>query len=507
VVYCRFPKLVANDKIGRIEIARPLCESISSSQRGHARGELMAHLRRNLGLLEAIGLSLSIIAPTMAMAFNVSLGVGVAGHAVPLAFALGAVALAIVGLSFAAFARRVAHAGSAYAYIAEAFGARMGFLAGWALLLTYLTFCAGTATLTGNFFDAALDNYGITVPGIWVVIAVLAIVIAAALAYRDTQLAARLMLALEAMSVFAIVALGVVVLVKVGAHGGLSMKPFAPDPEFGWSGVGYAIVFAVLAFAGFEGAATLGEETGDPNRAIPIAVLGTVILAGVFYVFASYMQVVGFGLGNMKELAADSAPLNTLALRFGSRGFATLLDVAAAVSAFSCVLGSMSAAARMLFALGRAGLAPGLGIVHERYGTPGTAIMAVGAVAIAGVVFWAPFVGIASFVGGSGTMGSLALILVYMGVTVAEAVDAARSGKTLWVTFGVLGAMILLWPLYNSIYPEPAFPKNLWPYFVIAYLAIGGVLFALRPAIAHGKGESFSWVDTTAEEQPEEGQV
>lgn len=466
----------------------------------------MTHLRRNLGLLEAIGLSLSIIAPTMAMAFNVSLGVGVAGRAVPLAFALGAVALAIVGLSFAAFARRVAHAGSAYAYIAGAFGARMGFLAGWALLLTYLTFCAGTATLTGNFFDAALANYGITVPGIWVVIAVLAIVIAAVFAYRDTQLAARLMLVLEAVSVLAILALGAVVLDKVGAHGGLSLRPFAPDPEFGWSGVGYAIVFAVLSFAGFEGAATLGEETGDPNRAIPIAVMGTVVLAGIFYVFASYMQVVGFGPGNMRELAEDSAPLNTLALRFGSRGFATLLDVAAAVSALSCVLGSMSAAARMLFALGRAGLAPGLGVAHERYGTPGMAIVAVGTIATAGVAFWAPFVGIADFVGGSGTMGSLALILVYMCVTVAEAVDAARSRKTGWVTFGVLGTLILLWPLYNSIYPVPEFPKNLWPYIVIAYLAIGAVLFAFRPAIARGESGHFAWAETLPEEQPEEGQ-
>ena len=90
----------------------------------------MTQLRRNLGLIEAIALSLSIIAPTMAMAFNVTLAVGSAGRAAPLAFAVGTVALAIVGLSFVAFARRVAHAGSAYAYIAREFGPRAGFVAG-----------------------------------------------------------------------------------------------------------------------------------------------------------------------------------------------------------------------------------------------------------------------------------------------------------------------------------------------------------------------------------------
>jgi amino acid transporter len=453
----------------------------------------MAQLRRNLGLIEAVGLSLSIIAPTMAMAFNVTLAVRAAGRAAPLAFAVGTAALAVVGLSFVAFARRVAHAGSAFAYIASEFGARAGFVAGWTLMLTYLAYGTGTAALVGNFIDAAAANYRIAAPGLWIASSVAALAIAITLAYRDMRLAARLMLGLEAISVLAIVVLGVMVLHAVEKTGGLSASPFVPDPRFGWSGVGYGMVFAVLSFAGFEGAATLGEETGDPNRAIPIAVLGTVILAGVFYVFASYVQVVGFGLGNMKALAHDSAPLNTLALKFGSRNFATLLDLAAAISAFSCVLGSVSAASRMLFALGRAGLAPAMGVVHERHGTPGVAVLSVGAIGIAGVVLWAPFAGAANYYGYMGTIGTLALILVYMGVTIAEAMDAARARKMLWAAFGVTGTMILLWPLYNSLYPVPAYPGNLWPYVVIAYLVAGLGLLAMRPALEQARRHSPAW--------------
>lgn len=93
----------------------------------------------------------------------------------------------------------------------------------------------------------------------------------------------------------------------------------------GWWGVGYAVVFAVLSFAGFEAAATLAEEAGQPGRAIPIALLGSVVLAGLFFVFASYIQVVGFGMENMKALAADEAPLNTLALKYGTVRMATAL--------------------------------------------------------------------------------------------------------------------------------------------------------------------------------------
>jgi amino acid transporter len=442
----------------------------------------IAALRKNLGLIEAIALSLSIVAPTMAMAFNVTLAVGAAGAAAPLAFAIGTIALAIVGLSFVAFGRRVAHAGSAYAYISMEFGPRAGFLAGWALMLTYLVYGTGTSALAGNFIDAALTDYGIAIPALWIAVAAAATLVAIRFAYRDMRLAARLMLLLEAASLLAIIGLGLIVLRAPAPAGGLSLAPFMPAQGFGWSGIGYALVFAVLSFAGFEGAATLGEETGNPRWAIPIAVFGTVIFAGLFYVFASYVQVVGFGLGEMKKLAGDSAPLNTLALKFGSRGFAALLDLAAALSAFSCTLGCLSAAARMLFALGRAGLAPRLGAVHERHGTPGAAVLVIGGIMLAGLLLWAPLVGAGDYYGDMGTIGTLALILVYLGVTGAAMVAALRAGRGLSALFGAGGTLLLLWPLYNSLYPVPAYPADLWPYVVAIYLVLGAGMVAFRPA-------------------------
>lgn len=89
----------------------------------------------------------------MAMAFNVSLAVRFAGRAAPLAFAIATIALGMVALAFVRFSRRVAHAGSAYAYIGQSFGWRWGFLAGWTLLLTYVTYAAGVTALIGNFLQ------------------------------------------------------------------------------------------------------------------------------------------------------------------------------------------------------------------------------------------------------------------------------------------------------------------------------------------------------------------
>src|ERR1700736_4880860 len=107
----------------------------------------MTNLVKRLSLPEAIGLSISVICPTVTAAFNITLVVQAAGPAAPLAFVIGMIAMSLVALSFMAFTHRVAHAGSAYAYISHTFGSRMGFVAGWTLLLTYLGFTTGFAAL------------------------------------------------------------------------------------------------------------------------------------------------------------------------------------------------------------------------------------------------------------------------------------------------------------------------------------------------------------------------
>lgn len=448
----------------------------------------MAKLKRNLGLLEAIGLSLSVIAPTMAMALNVSMAVGVAGVAAPLGFAVGTVMVVIVGLAFVFFSGRVSRTGSAYAYIGETFGPKAGFLAGWCMLLLYTAAGSGSAALVGDFLRAALADHGIHIGGYWLLFSVAALGLAVVFAYREMSMATHLMLVLELSSVAVIIYLGALILKAVGAEGGLTTAPFHPDPVSGWWGVGYAVVFAVLSFAGFEAATTLAEETDRPGQAIPLALICTVGLAGLFFVFASYVQVVGFGLENMKALAADDAPLNTLALKYGTLRMATALDIASAVSAVSAVLGTLSAGARMLFALGRSGLSATAARVHPVYGTPSVSVCIIGVLMLAGLLVWAPLVGPASYYDDVGTIGVLALILAYLGVTAAAAYHGLHGAGRIWLVIGGLGTLAMAWPLYNSVYPAPAFPDNLWPYVVIAWVAVGAGLLVAKPGLGRDPG-------------------
>lgn len=453
----------------------------------------MTSLVQRLSLPEAIGLSVSVICPTVTAAFNITLVVQATGPAAPLAFVIGTIAMVLVALSFVAFTHRVAHAGSAYAYISHTFGSRMGFIAGWSLLLTYLGFATGQAALIGSFTAAALMGIGIDIGSGWIAIGAGAMLLGWWLAYRDMRLAGRLMLGMEAVAMAGILVLCAIILSAVRPSIDDTVATFRPSPGFnGWTGLGFGMVFCILSFGGFEGAATLGEETRNPRRNIPIALMFTVLASGLFFTFVAYCEVIGFGAAGIKNLAKSEAPLNDLALRYASPRLAIALDLAAAISCFSGLLGPLAAAGRVLFALGRGGLAPSMGEVHPVHGTPAPAVSLSALLIIVPFLLCAPFVGAGNYYSYASTIGVLALILVYISVGAAETVEAWRETQPLWSITCVLGPVLLLWVLYRNLYPVPESPNNWWPYLVLAWVVASWALLKARPSLASAPLPDYS---------------
>src|SRR3954470_22591530 len=172
-------------------------------------------LRRELHFWEAIALSIAIMAPTAAMALN---GVGIAGlvgAAVPLAFLFALIGILFVSYGFAQLTREVSHAGSVYALTGFTLGARAGFLAGWALLGTYLCFTVASSAEVGLFFSSFLNSTGITDSAEWIWIALVSAALICVIASGDIRIATRSLLTMEGLSVALIVILTVVIFAKL----------------------------------------------------------------------------------------------------------------------------------------------------------------------------------------------------------------------------------------------------------------------------------------------------
>ncbi|MDD3485875.1 MAG: APC family permease, partial [Atopobiaceae bacterium] len=288
-----------------------------------------------LGFFEVIALSVAILAPTFASSMNFGMIAADAGSSVSLVFVISVVSLLFVATAFVKFGSRYSSAGSAYTYIEVGLGKHVGALSGWALLLTYTCWTAGCSSAFGYLFGQfVLELTGIDIS--WVVFTLLALAGIWYITYSDVHLSTRLMLVVELIAV-ALLLVGLIsIAVQVAGTTGLSIAPFQTSGDTTATGIGTGMVAAILSFGGFEGAASLGEETRNPHKYIPVAILSTVIFAGIVYVFVSFVEVNAYGLSpeGIAAFASSGSAVVELSSRYLSPTFTTIITLFISISAF-----------------------------------------------------------------------------------------------------------------------------------------------------------------------------
>src|SRR5271154_2699347 len=336
---------------------------------------------------ETLAQSVAVIAPTGAPVMTIPLVYALAGQGCALAYLIATISILLVALNINQFARISASPGSLYTYITDHMHRRFGVLAGWALLIAYVGTAAAVSAGVVNYANVILrDRFGVQVlPVLWILLVVM---LACYLAYRDVEISARLMLWVEAVSValICLIALGI-----IAQHGWrpdmaqLTLQGVTPEK------LRLGLVLAIFSSVGFESATSLGSEARNPLTSIPRAVQWSAILAGLFFVLCAYAEVLGFR-GEAETMDKSLAPLHVLAHKAGFPAWVgTLTDLGAVLSFFSCFLACITAAARVLFLMGRHGaLHSVLGQAHEQNQTPHRAVLltSIAAFVPAGIMAW-----------------------------------------------------------------------------------------------------------------------
>ncbi|MBO0847169.1 MAG: APC family permease [Nocardioides sp.] len=459
-------------------------------------------LRRSLSVWQAVGLSVALMAPSMAANINPQASAQLVGRATPLAFFLAALAVLLIAYVFVRLCQYYRHAGSVYVFTGATLGPHAGAIAGLGLMGTYVFYALVTSSAAGIFGASFLD-----IIGVWnnqpdwagFLVGFVALALALFLAIVPAKRAAEVLLSAEGITVALIVVVALVVLVRLLAgnapgDASFTMKVFSVPSGTPVSDLFLGIIFGLLSFAGFEAASTLGEETHNPRRDIPRAILGTAIFGGIYFTVVTAIEMMAFGPDDqgVKNFIASPALMGDLGTSYIGTWVGNLITLGACVSAFACCLACVVGASRLLFAISR-DLVPGHAL--GRTGTNATPALA--AVVVCATVFLMGFVDAVAFGAKpfdtffwSGAIGTLILLVAYLLATIGCIkliwIDKKMPQVRTWEIVIPLAAVVVIgYTLYRNVFPYPTTnPARWFPVVAFGWIIVVAIVAFAVPGFA-----------------------
>ncbi|MFL1525309.1 APC family permease [Pseudomonas sp. O230] len=423
----------------------------------------MARLQRTLSLGSVVLFGIAYMTPIIVLGTFGILAQSTAGM-VPAAYLAALVAMFFTAMSYGRMASAFPVAGSAYSYVRKAISPKLGFIAGWAVLLDYLFLPMAIWLIGAAYLNSAFP----AVPQwIWV----LAFIgITSAINIVGLKLANGINALLMLVQFLVLIAFVALCVHYVGGDASTplwSVKPFFNgDMQMPLIMSGAAI--ACYSFLGFDAVSTLTEETRDPRRTIPRAIMLITLIGGLIFVGVSYFVQIAHP--SFQFDSVDSAAYE-IARNIGGDLFVSIFLIGLIVGQFASGLSAQASGSRLLYAMGRDGVLPKsfFGMLHERFGTPINSILLCAVVALLAlkldVTTSTSFINFGAF---------LAFSLVNLSVIFHYWIGGEKKGLREWVLFLIfpfIGLAADLWLMVSL--------DHLAIYLGLSWLAIGVVYLAV----------------------------
>jgi APA family basic amino acid/polyamine antiporter len=376
-------------------------------------GEIAAkeahELHRALGPWQLVALGIGAIIGAGIFVITGQAAANFAGPGVVISFIIAGLGCFFAGLCYAEFASMIPVAGSAYTYTYATMGRFLAWFIGWNLVLEYLAAASTVAVGWSGYFVQLLSQFGIPIPRVFAVAplampsltevsftgAVLNLPAMLVIALATTMLVIGIKASAHFNGVMVAIKLAIVVLVIAFGLPLImpdNLEPFVPPNtgtwgEFGWSGVFRATGVIFFAYIGFDAVSVAAQEARNPQRDMPVGILGSLLICTVLYILMSLTMT---GLANYTTLAVPN-PVSVAIQQAGPQlGWLELLvNIGAVVGLASVVLVLLLGQSRIFYAMSRDGLIPPIYCrVHPTFRTPwiGTMITGLFAAVLAGLV-------------------------------------------------------------------------------------------------------------------------
>lgn len=435
-------------------------------------------LHRSLGAVQLMLFGIGCIIGTGIFVLTAA-GAQKAGPGLMLAFVIAGAVCVVAALCYAEIASMIPVAGSAYTYSYATMGEFLAWTVGWALILEYAIAASAVSVGWSGYFSGTILNefLGITLPQ-WLAAGPLALggqpggfinlpalIIALLITWLlmiGTSESAKVNAVLVAIKVTALTAF--IALTLTSAYFDPDkFNPFLPAGVFGGFGTGVGAIGAAatifFAYVGFDAVSTAAEETKNPQRNVPIGLIGSLVFCTVFYILVAAGAVgtiggqpimgpngIPFPAGS-EELARQCAmPVHAGALvcsdealahvlrQIGFSGIGNMLGIAAFLALPSVILVLLFAQTRIFFVMSRDGLLPeGLSRVHPRWKTPYIVTAVTGVIVAVGAAFFP--VGQLADIANAGTLYAFLMVAVAVMMLRRSAPDTKRDFRTpaLWL--------------------------------------------------------------------------
>ena len=333
-----------------------------------------------LGLMGVLFIALAGAAPMSAMFGNVPIAVGFGnGTAAAGGFILGTILLLLFSVGYVAMVRKYTSAGGFYSFISHGLGRPAGMAAGWSSMAAYCLFEAGEWGIFAFFTKSTFKEYlGIDLP--WLVYAFAGCALVALLTYFDVELSAKILGVALLLEAAVLLIMDLFILFK-GGKDGIDYSPLSLSGALNGSNIaaaapGVGIFFALWSWVGFECTANYAEEAKDPRRMVPRATYIAVIALGILYTLTAWAGVLGHGLTNASDDAANDAGnfFYSIASTFVNPASKDIMSWLIITSTFACAMAFHTAATRYYYAMGREGIfSKKLGRTHPKWQSPDVA--------------------------------------------------------------------------------------------------------------------------------------
>lgn len=392
------------------------------------------------------------------------------------AYFVTTIAMLFTAYSYANMVRAYPVAGSAYTYTQKTFGAHLGFLTGWTLLLDYLALPLLNYLIIGLYLNTAFPG----IPSwIFIVVSVIIVTLLNVIGVRLVSGANLALVGVQIIFIVVFVAVGLGYIATNGNMPGILDPFFSGGTTIGNIASGSAVL--ALAFLGFDAVSTLSEEAKDPKRSIPRAILLATAIGGLLFIIMAW--VAGLAFPDFEAFKDPNTASLELMTRIGGAALTTFFTAAYIAGSFASAITSQASVARILFAMGRDGQLPKtvFAALHPRFRTPWIAVLIVGVVGLLGAIF-IPLDIAASVI----SFGALvAFSFVNLAVIKHYVIDGKqRSGVAIlkYIVAPAIGFLLSVW-LWTSLV-QPTFTYGLiWLGVGIVILLIITRFFTRKPPV------------------------